>query len=351
LTIGNEVNLEMKLKIDCYFEPDTVWLGEINRQSLKLERSSSVFPASTTQLECALWHGVDSKSGITLTLDIAGKRLTSRAEDRSPVAATRRAFNDLNAKVTALTEQFRTQDFWLRTSHNRGLADEPLHKHTPKTKKEVADCIDQVLEQLYNFVRREIAMSQVQGELKAGDLTPEAILDDVAKKALEQFDEKPAELDLRPWLFHLALDTIKCRKRQIERDQISLEEDGRNAKPTGAIAVEDEIYDFYQPDNQIHLKDLISDGRLPTPEEAVIQLEFQQHISRSLAQLPRRWREAFMLYSIEGLTLEEVARVTRQPVDSTRRAIEMAREYLRTFLVEAGVKPAWDELRKEARAS
>lgn len=65
----------MKLEIDCYFDPDTVWLGEINRQSLKLKRSISVFPASTTQLECALWHGVDSKSGITLTLDIAGKRL------------------------------------------------------------------------------------------------------------------------------------------------------------------------------------------------------------------------------------------------------------------------------------
>jgi RNA polymerase sigma factor (sigma-70 family) len=343
----------MKLEIDCYFEPDTVWLGEINRQSLKLERSSSVFPASTTQLSCALWHGVDSKSGITLTLDIAGKRLTSRAEDRSPVAATRRAFDDLNAKVTALTEQFRTQDFWLRTSHNRGSADEPLHKHTPKTKKEVADCIDQVLEELYNFARREIAMSQVQGELKAGDLTPEATLDEIAKRALEQFEEKPPELDLRPWLFQLALDAIKCRKRQIERDRqalISLEEDGRNAKPTGAIAVEDEIYDFYQPDSQIHLKDLIPDGCLPTPGEAVIPLEFQQHINRTLAQLPRRWREAFMLYSIEGLNLEEVARVTRQPVDVTSRAIEMAREYLRVRLVKAGVKPAQEELRKEARA-
>jgi RNA polymerase sigma factor (sigma-70 family) len=289
-----------------------------------------------------------------LILDIAGKRLTSRAEDRSPVAATRRAFDDLNTKVTALTEQFRTQEYWLRTSHNRGSADEPHHKHTPKTKKEVADCIDQVLEDLYNLARREIAMSQVQGELKAGDLTPEAILDDVAKRALEQFEEKPAELDLRPWLFQLTLDAIKCRKRQIERNRqalISLEEDGRNGKPTNEVEDVDEIYEFYQPDNQIHLKDLISDGRLPTPAQAVIQREFQQHINRTLAQLPRRWREAFMLYSIEGLTLEEVARVTRQPVDSTRRAVEMAREYLRTCLVEAGVKPAWDELRREARAS
>jgi hypothetical protein len=45
----------MKLEINCYFEPDIAWLGEINRQTLLLERRASVFPASATLLECALW--------------------------------------------------------------------------------------------------------------------------------------------------------------------------------------------------------------------------------------------------------------------------------------------------------
>ena len=95
----------MKLEIACYFEPDIAWLGEINRQTLLLERRVSVFPASTTQLECALWHGVDSKSGITLTLNIAGTKVVSRGEDNSPVVATRRAFADLNTKLTAFTSK------------------------------------------------------------------------------------------------------------------------------------------------------------------------------------------------------------------------------------------------------
>ena len=343
----------MKLEIDCHFEPDIAWLGEINRQTLRLERKVSVFPASTTQLNCALWHGVDSRFGITLTLQVAGTKLLSRAEDRSPVVATRRAFDDLNEKVAELTEQFRTQEYWQRTSHNRGAQAASFQQHTAKTAREIAECIDQNLSELYNFVRREIASSQAKGTLHAGDLGPEEILDEVAIRALEGFASKPTELSVRAWLFQLALDTIKYRKRQIDHDRrtiVSLEENVDGLTRDGEVGIEDAIYDFYQPDDEIHLKDLIPDGCLPTPEESVAQRESQQYINRALAQLPNRWREAFVLYSIESLNLEEVARVTRQSVDATRRSVEMAREYLRACLAEAGVKPAQAKLRKEATA-
>lgn len=343
----------MTLEIACYFEPDIAWLGEINRQTLLLERRVSVFPASATQLECALWHGVDSKSGITLTLNIAGTKVVSRAEDNSPVVATRRAFDDLNKKVTAFTEQTRSQDYWLRTSHNRGAQVEAIRHGTPKTKREAAHWLDLYLTELYNFVRREIATSQARGELSAGDLTAEEILDDVSAEALEEFAEKPAELSFRAWLFKLALETIKCMKREIDHDRptdVSLEENGNGSQRGAGVGVEDEIYDFYQPERELHLKDLIPQGRLPAREEASTQLEIQRYINHALAQLPRRWREAFVLYSIEGLNLEEVARVTRESVDATRRSVEMAREYLRARLVEAGVKIAQEE-RKEATAS
>jgi RNA polymerase sigma factor (sigma-70 family) len=343
----------MKVEIDCYFEPDVAWLGEINRQTLLLERRVSVFPASVTQLECALWHGVDSKFGITLTLNIAGTKVISRAEDRLPVVATRRAFVDLNRKLTAFTEQTRNKDYWLRTSHNRGAKAESLRYGTPKTDREVVHWLDQYLSEIYNFVRREIATGQARGDLNAGDLTAEEILDEVASEALEEFAEKPEELGFRAWLFQLALETIKCMSREIDRDRrtiVSLSENGNGLKPSTGVGVEDEIYDFYQPEHEIELKDIVPDGRLPKREEALTQREIQRYINRALAQLPRRWREAFVLYSIEDFNLEEVARVTRESVDATCRSVEMAREYLRACLSEAGVKIA-PEKRKEATAS
>lgn len=92
----------MKLEIDSYFEPDIVWLGEINRRSRKLECTTSVFPASTIQLICSLWHGNNSTWGITLSLTIAGRKLSVLYSvegltleevarvTRQPVDATRR---------------------------------------------------------------------------------------------------------------------------------------------------------------------------------------------------------------------------------------------------------------------
>jgi RNA polymerase sigma factor (sigma-70 family) len=336
----------MKLEIDSYFEPDIAWLGEINRQALKLENLISVFPASTSQLICTLWHGVNSNSGVTLTLAIAGRELLARAEDLSPVMATRQAFEKLSRKVTSLIEECRTEGFWRRTSRDRFA--ESLRKETVTTNSEAAATIDRELSELYNFVRREIAMAQAQGDLKRGDLAVAEIVDEVALTALEQYEERPEKLNFRPWLFQLALDLIKRRKREIERDYKALT--SFEVTDVEQPEVEDEIYDFYQPDDEVRLKDLISDGCLPTPEETVAEREFQQHINRALAQLPRRWREAFILFSVEGLTLEEVARVTRQPVDATRRAIELARELLRANLAEAGIRPAEQELRREVVA-
>lgn len=40
----------MKHEIECSFDPDIIWLGEINRQVLRLEREASVFPPGRTHL-------------------------------------------------------------------------------------------------------------------------------------------------------------------------------------------------------------------------------------------------------------------------------------------------------------
>ena len=346
-----EVSREMKFEIDSYFEPDIAWVGEINRQTLKLESLTSVFPATTTQLVCSLWRGINGENGIALTLTLAGRQLTARAEDSSPVIATRRAFEQLTGQVATLIEERRKEGFWQRTSRDRSARENVHEKETPTTRGEAAASIDRELGELYNFVHREIATAQAQGDLNRGDLTVEEIVDEVALIALEEFEERPAGLSFRSWLFQLTLDVIKRKKREIEierRARTSFE--GKNSVGEPA-RLEDEIYDFFQPNHYVRLKDLIPDGDLPSPEEALAEREFQQHINRALAQLPRRWREAFVLYSVEGLTLEEVARVTRQPVDSTRRAIELARELLRAGLAEAGVKPTERELRREAVAS
>lgn len=328
----------MKYQIESSFEPDIVWLGEINRRTLILEREASVLPPQATHLRCDLYTDGEGRAGVGLSLRAGATELRSRAEDPSPVEATRRAFDEISRQLVAYLDEQRREGFWARTSRNLGAR--ASGRVSPATQREAVEEIDRYLPTLFNFARREIAYRQTVGDLVAGDLGAEEVVDEVALAALERFDERPRELAFDRWLLQLALDAIERRVSEVKEERENLlrvEEDVPETPPEEEVAHEgDEIFEFYQPDEDLRLADLIRDERVPTPEEALARRELQQHIVRTLASLPRRWREAFVLYSVEGLTLEETARVTRRPVDDVRRAVELAREHLRECLVEAG---------------
>jgi RNA polymerase sigma factor (sigma-70 family) len=340
----------MKHEIECSFDPDIIWLGEINRQVLRLEREASVFPPNRTHLTCVLRQGGDRPAGVILTLRVGEEKLSSFAEDPSPVAATRRAFDKLRASLAAHVGERRREEFWGRTSRNlpaREAAPEP------RSRREAAELIDRHLPDLYNFARREIAYRHAVGDLSAGDLTPEEVADEVALAAIERFEGRPGGLDFGRWLLQLVLDAVERRVAEsVEERAVLHVEEKAAASPAEEVArAGDEIFDFYQPDEDVRLEDLIKDERVPTPEEALARRELQRHINRTLARLPRHWRTAFVLYAVEGLTLEEVARVARRPVDEVRRAVESARAFLRECLVDAGAGRAPAERKREEVAA
>jgi RNA polymerase sigma factor (sigma-70 family) len=329
----------VKHEIDCYFEPDITWLGEINRQVLRLERELSVFPSRQTRLNCALRPCGDSPAGVTLTLDIGDKQLRSFGEDPSPVKATRTAFDKLRQSLCEHVSERRREEFWGRTSLNQGA--DVLASPQPQSRRQAASLIDLHLESLYNFARREVAYRQAIGDLAVGDLAPEEVVDEVALLALEQFEERPTELDFDHWLMQLALDVIERRVKEFKEERegaLHLEEDVPETPPQKEVAhAGDELFEFFQPDEDLRLEDLIEDKRVPTPEEVLERRDLQHYVESALAQLPRRWHEAFVLYSVEGLTLEETARVMRRPVEDVRNWVELTRALLRARLVDEGV--------------
>jgi hypothetical protein len=113
----------MKHEIESYFEPDIAWLGEINRRVLQLEREASVFSPQHTRLHCALWRGKEGRVGLTLTLSVGNMELYSRAEDPSPVVATRRAFDELHRQLAECLIEFQGEDFWPLSKGNRSAPD------------------------------------------------------------------------------------------------------------------------------------------------------------------------------------------------------------------------------------
>ena len=63
---------------------------------------------------------------------------------------------------------------------------------------------------------------------------------------------------------------------------------------------EDEAQDFHQPDEVLHLEDLIRDENSVTPEELLVREETQEKLHDSVAQLPGSVRESFVLIVFGG---------------------------------------------------
>src|SRR5215831_14479857 len=95
-------------------------------------------------------------------------------------------------------------------------------------------------------------------------------------------------------------------------------------------------YDFYQPDEDLKLEDVVPDIEVPTPEESVEAKELHRLLRRLLDQMPREWRRALLLHVVRGRTKAEVAKAIGRRETEVRRILERARVYLRQDLTDYG---------------
>jgi RNA polymerase sigma factor (sigma-70 family) len=197
------------------------------------------------------------------------------------------------------------------------------------------------LQRLYNFARREIAYHVANGDLVAGDPTTEDVVDEVVLRASRELARHPARGDVGNWLIELAIEQLEREIKRVasRRDRaVAIEEDIPETPPEVAVStLGDEILDSYQPDEDLKVEDVIPDPSTLTPEEVTQSRDLQRVVRRIVAGLPRSWRQAFVLHEVEGYSLEETARMVRRSAPEVARDLELAREYLRQRLLEAGL--------------
>ena len=151
------------------------------------------------------------------------------------------------------------------------------------------------------------------------------VVDEVLARAAGQAARDGAKRNVRAWLIELALDQVKAavrRSRSERARRISIEADVPETPPTQQVStLGDEILDFYEPDEDWKVEDVIRDRDVPTPEQVLERRGLQQYIGRTLAQLPRAWRLAFTLRYLESLPLSEIAPLTTSASDNNSAAL------------------------------
>jgi len=123
----------------------------------------------------------------------------------------------------------------------------------------------------------------------------------------------------------MALDDL-CRADESSENAVCLEESAR--RPNVKASDEPELQ-FHQPDESITGETVIPDARVSTPEQILASDEMLRLIASALRDLGSGPREAFILHTIEGFSVDEITGITGLPADRVLTFISAAREHLR----------------------
>ena len=86
---------------------------------------------------------------------------------------------------------------------------------------------------------------------------------------------------------------------------------------------------FHQPDESITGATVIADARVATPEQILASDELLRLIASALRDLGSGPREAFILHTLEGFTVDEIAGITGHPAERVLAFVSAARDHLR----------------------
>jgi DNA-directed RNA polymerase specialized sigma24 family protein/ribosome-associated translation inhibitor RaiA len=319
----------------------------INQGIEKLNRRLQVFKPELVHFHAIIEErparaGYEARLNLRLPSgDIAARGNADRGE-----AAIKSAFEDMIEQVTKHKDHLRAQHKWprqRRVAQSREVAQVPFEETIaavqPETvsEEDIATYIDANFARLQRFVERELRYRENNGELRAGQLNPQEVVSEAIANALGR-EERPEKLALEPWLYRLSLRAIRdlAHRDGDGRDTVNLDQPARGHETRLNVGSDEAMLQFHQPDDSVTTESLIPNHGVATPEEAAASDEMISLVEMALAGAGEQDREAFLLFSIEGFTVEEIAAISSRKVDEVRKSIRAAREHLRKSLPLAG---------------
>jgi RNA polymerase sigma factor (sigma-70 family) len=239
----------------------------------------------------------------------------------NPATSIVRAFLELRRRVKKFKSQLNRERLWHKQP---SIA---VDNSSTEAVREFESVINDNLDKIENYIRRELYHQILGGSIPPGVLEPHALVDEVFLKVTSGSNQRPSRMPLDQWMYQVARKTLQSRLGELEasRENSHIEE-----KVEAIDEWEDERLNFYQPDESLQVEDIIEDDASNNPEEILERDEAYQQIQQSIANLPESFRESFVLYVLEGFTSDEVAMMTgkhpRQVIDE----VENAREILRS---------------------
>jgi len=197
------------------------------------------------------------------------------------------------------------------------------------------------METLNNFVRHIIVSAESNGDLPKGELDPEDLVTETLLRAHEEFTHRrPKDRSIRNWLMRLALKQLEVEIDRIRKERsqaIDIEGDvPETYRPEEAEALGDELVDFYEPDEEFNVEEILPEIEVPSPEQEMETREFRRCVREALNAMRADWRQAVFLRYVLGMSGNKLAKFIKKPVKEVPQILEDARAELRRLLTESG---------------
>jgi len=314
---------------------------ETQHQIEKLRKRLQVFRPELIHLKGVV-EEVSAREGtsVSLNLRLPSGQMAAQTNAPTAAAAVKSAFEDLLQQVNKHKEILRSSHKWQRGKRGDSVRPSAVVSQVPfeqtlaavypptVSDDDVRSYVNVNLARLERFIEREIYFREAQESVARDQLSKEEVIDETIAAALGDGEEKPERLALEPWLYRLALQALDELSRTDESNgnAVCLEESARRPNVKGSDEPE---LQFHQPDESITGETVIADSRVATPEQIMASDEMLRLIASALRDLGSGPREAFILHTIEGFTVGEIAGITGLPTDRIVAFISAAREHLR----------------------
>lgn len=311
----------------------------INPQLEKLRKRLQVFRPDLVSLRGTVEENPRRGIHVGLNLRLPSGQMAANGDAETEAGAVKGAFEDLIEQLTKHKDHLRRQHKWPRrrrpgsTRANTQVPfEETLAAVQPETVSgaDITTYVDANLPRLQRWVERELRFRENSGQVNAGELRPEEVIDEAIANALDDRSDKPEKVRLEPWLYHLAGRAINRLARQNRNEEGAVPLESVPKRTALEASGDDEgMMQFHQPDDVLTQEGLIADPRLATPEDVAANDEVVAMVELALRGAKPQDREAFILYTIEGFTTHEIAVIVDRKLEEVRASIAAARDQLR----------------------
>ena len=311
---------------------------EVNHQIEKIQKRLQVFRPELIHLKAILEENSPREgTEVSLNLRLPSGQLTAQKKASSPTAAIKVAFDDLMQQINRHKEVLRSSHRWRRWRGGPQESPEPgvpfeqtLASVSAPTisADDIGSYVNANLARLERFVERELYFRQSEEEQPDGRLAAPEVVNEVIARALGDHD-RPEKMALEPWLYRLALEAIgemTARLHELE-SPVHLEDSRR---PQNVEASDEAVLQFHQADEGWTRESVTPDRRVASPEQTAYSEEMVALVQAALNGVDRTDREAFLLYGIEGFSLNEISSITGRHPEAVRESVQRARDCVRT---------------------